>query len=61
MLVKTVLVFLLAMALLALIGRALFPGLLRVRRDHPARPRRCPDCGRFLIGGGAACDCGRNG
>jgi hypothetical protein len=38
MLVKSVIVFLLIMVLVALVGRALFPGKLRLGR-------RCPTCG----------------
>ena len=57
MLFKIILVFLLAMVLVALIGRALFPGALprvmQKRRDPP----RCGKCGRYLIGT-TTCDCG---
>jgi hypothetical protein len=57
MLLKIILVFLLLMVLVALIGRALFPGalprLLRKRADPPA----CAKCGRYLIGR-TTCDCG---
>jgi hypothetical protein len=59
-LVKVVIAFLLAMLLVAMIGRALFPGLLRLGRAHPARPKICPGCGRFLIGT-SRCDCGGRG
>jgi hypothetical protein len=59
-LVKVVIAFLLAMLLVAMIGRALFPGLLRLGRAHPARSRTCPDCGRFQIGA-SRCDCGGRG
>lgn len=57
MLAKIALLFLVGMVLVALIGRALFPGSLRLRRDRAARPGTCPSCGRFLIGKGP-CDCG---
>lgn len=57
MLFKIILVFLLAMVLVALIGRALFPGALpRVMRKRKATPV-CKDCGRYLIGA-KTCDCG---
>jgi hypothetical protein len=59
-LVKAVLAFLLVMALVAMIGRALFPGALRIGRPRPAKPETCPDCGRFLIGS-SRCDCGGRG
>jgi hypothetical protein len=57
MLTKVAILFLAGMVLLALVGRALFPGALRLRRDRTARPQTCPACGRFVIGRGP-CDCG---
>jgi hypothetical protein len=57
MLAKVAIVFLAAMVLMALIGRALFSGSLRLRRDQTRRPGTCPSCGKFLIGKGP-CDCG---
>ena len=57
MLTKVAILFLAAMVLLALVGRALFAGTLRLRRDPARRPETCPSCGRFLIGKGP-CDCG---
>jgi hypothetical protein len=57
MLFKTILVFLGLMALVALIGRALFPSALpRVMRKRAAPPV-CTKCGRYLIGR-KTCDCG---
>ena len=50
MLVKIVLLFLVAMAVLAMFGRLKLPGLRR--KDA----RRCRNCGRFLIGKGP-CEC----
>ncbi|WP_181318235.1 hypothetical protein [Pseudogemmobacter blasticus] len=54
MLVKTILIFLLAMALVGMVGKLLFPNSL------PGLGRRkgafCPDCGRPRIGRGT-CDC----
>jgi hypothetical protein len=57
MLFKIILVFLGLMALVAIIGRALFPSALPrvLRRDR--KPPVCPDCGRHLIGQ-KTCDCG---
>jgi hypothetical protein len=57
MLTKVAILFLAGMVLLALVGRALFPGALRLRRGSAARPAKCPSCGRFMIGK-APCDCG---
>jgi hypothetical protein len=56
-LTKVAVLFLAGMVLLALVGRALFPGRLRLRRDRAARPQTCPSCGLFVIGKGP-CDCG---
>jgi hypothetical protein len=61
MLVKIVTFFLIALAVLAMLGG------LRVRRGHrggrpasregrPGTPRRCPDCGGYVIGTGP-CTC----
>ena len=58
MLIKVTLLFLLAIVLVAMIGRALFPGALRrgtARRDV-GKPGTCPRCGRCLIGKNG-CDC----
>jgi hypothetical protein len=55
-LVKTVIVFLLVMAGIAMLGKALFPGL----RPKSARPPVCRDCGRYLTGPGD-CGCGGKG
>lgn len=57
MLVKVILLFLLAMVLVALIGRAFFPSSLpRVMQKRSGSPR-CAKCGRYLIGT-KTCDCG---
>ena len=45
MLVKVIIVFLLAMALLGMIGRWLYPNAPRLRK-----PAVCRDCGRPRIG-----------
>lgn len=61
MLFKTILVFLLGMALIGMIGKALFPGKLgrigRFRRKT-LKPPVCPRCGRYIIGS-SECDCGK--
>jgi hypothetical protein len=57
MLLKIIFLFLALMALVALIGRALFPGALpKVLRKKSAAPV-CAKCGRYLIGR-KSCDCG---
>jgi hypothetical protein len=55
MLVKIITFFLIFMAVLALFGRLRLP---RPRRkdDLPPKPRKCPDCGAYLIGKGP-CRC----
>ena len=57
MLFKIILLFMLAMFLVAIVGRVLFPSalppVLRKRKGTP----RCGRCGRYLIGRGG-CDCG---
>jgi hypothetical protein len=60
MLVKTMLLFLLGMVLIAMIGRALFPGAVRRlvhRRSAALQPGACPHCGAYIIGKGP-CACG---
>jgi hypothetical protein len=57
MLFKVILVFLGLMILIALAGRALFPGALpKALRKRPSPPV-CAKCGRYLIGR-KTCDCG---
>jgi len=52
MLVKIIIVFLLAMVLVGMVGKVLFPGALpRVMRRAPI----CKDCGRHIVG--KTCDC----
>lgn len=61
MLVKIVILFLAAMALIGLIGKLLFPQTFRrvtSRRVSLAKPARCSRCGRYLLGKGG-CDCGK--
>ena len=59
MLVKTILLFLLGMVLIAMIGRALFPGAVRRlvnRRSAALKPGTCTRCGTYIIGKGP-CAC----
>lgn len=58
MLVKIIIVFLGCMALIGMIGKALFPDAFRRVTSRPAKPPRCKGCGRYLIGKGG-CDCGK--
>jgi hypothetical protein len=56
-LLKIVTVFLLAMAVLAMLGRLRLGRRGTGRHDTlPPRPRKCPDCGAYLIGRGP-CAC----
>lgn len=57
MLTKIIFVFLLVMVLIALIGRALFPGALPKVLRKKSSPPVCGKCGRYLIGR-KTCDCG---
>jgi hypothetical protein len=60
MLGKSILLFLLGMVLIAMIGRALFPGSVRRlvhRRSAALKPGTCPRCGTHIIGKGP-CACG---
>jgi hypothetical protein len=57
MLVKTIIVFLGLMVLVALIGRAFFPTALPRALRKRADPPVCGKCGRYLIGR-KQCDCG---
>ncbi|MCF8510152.1 MAG: hypothetical protein K9G43_01780 [Rhodobacteraceae bacterium] len=62
MLFKIILIFLLGMALIGMIGKALFPGridtLTRLRRNNRKTPV-CSRCGRYIIGQ-KGCDCGKS-
>ena len=61
MLVKIVILFLAAMALIGFVGKLLFPQTFRrmtSRRPALAKPTRCRRCGRYLIGKGG-CDCAK--
>ena len=63
MLVKIFILFLGGMALIGLIGKWLFPGAIRravTKRMSLAKPSRCAECGRYLIGQ-RGCDCGKKG
>lgn len=61
MLVKTVILFLAAMALVGFIGKLLFPRTFKritSRKASLGKPPRCARCGRYLLGKGG-CDCGK--
>lgn len=53
MLVKVILLFLLAMVLIGMIGKLLFPG--RMPRLGRRKPATCPDCGRPQVGRRCPC------
>ncbi|WP_435257497.1 hypothetical protein ACSBLW_15490 [Thioclava sp. FR2] len=56
MLFKIILIFLLAMILIGMIGKALFPDAMsRGLRRARGNPAVCKSCGRYVIG--KACDC----
>lgn len=54
MIVKIVILFLVAMGVLAMFGRLRFPG------QDKLRSAKCPKCGRFRIGKGP-CACQKGG
>ncbi len=59
MLIKTILLFLIAMGVLALFGRLRFPRLSKREGKKTAllaKPEICPRCGRYQIGK-THCDC----
>lgn len=61
MLFKIILVFLLAMVLVGMIGKVLFPGRidrLTALRRKTLKPPVCRQCGRYIIGS-SGCDCGK--
>lgn len=58
MLVKTIIVFLGLMVLVALIGRALFPSVMPGILRKGKSSGKCTKCGRHLIGQ-KTCDCAR--
>ena len=59
MLIKAVLVFLGVMVIIAMLGKALFPGAASRMVTRRRKPGLCARCRRPLIGR-AGCDCGRN-
>ena len=60
MLLKIVVIFLLAMVLVGMIGKLVFPSALdQMKRRARLKPRVCTRCGRHVIGSG--CDCGKKG
>jgi hypothetical protein len=58
MLVKVIIVFLGFMAIIAFIGRALFPSALPRVMQKRQGPPRCSKCGRYLMGR-KTCTCER--
>lgn len=65
MMVKIVTFFLIGMAILAMFGRLRIPGLGKGRSKSSGplpKPRRCKQCGRINVVGGACetCDEGTN-
>lgn len=52
--IQIVVLFLIGMAVLAVVGRV----KRGIRKPTAAKPRKCPSCGRHLIGKGA-CPCGK--
>lgn len=66
MLVKVILLFLLAMAVIGMVGNLVFPGrfdpLAHLRRKSLAfrrKPPVCSRCGRYMIGT-SGCECGKS-
>ena len=61
MLVKIIVIFLLAMVLIGMVGKVLFPNrldrLTRLRAKRKIAPV-CSRCGRYMIGS-STCDCGK--
>ncbi|MBN2629183.1 MAG: hypothetical protein JXR75_01430 [Rhodobacteraceae bacterium] len=61
MLVKIILIFLLAMVLVGMIGKLVFPSALdRMKTKARLKPAVCKTCGRYIVGKGG-CDCGKKG
>ncbi len=60
MILKIISLFLIFMVVLGMFGKLRFPGSGRLSgrlgQGKLSRPKKCPDCGRFLIGGGP-CGC----
>lgn len=62
MLFKIIIVFLLAMGLVGMVGKALFPGKLdrlAALRRRAVKAPVCSRCGRYMIGS-SNCDCGKS-
>jgi len=61
-LVKIVSLFLIGIAVLAMLGRLRFPGSPRRvgKGETPTKPRKCRHCGAYRIGEGP-CPCRRKG
>lgn len=65
MLVKVIIIFLLAMVLVGMVGKILFPGAVDRAIGRKRTLALCPGCGRPIIGksgsGKAGCGCGKKG
>lgn len=60
MLVKVILIFLLAMLLVGMVGKLVFPSAIdRMKAKARLRSPVCKSCGRYVIG--KSCDCGKKG
>ena len=60
MLVKIIVLFLLAMVLVGMIGKLVFPSALdRMKSKAKLKGPVCKQCGRYVIG--KSCDCGKKG
>ena len=60
MLVKIIILFLLAMVLVGMIGKLVFPSAIdRMKSKALGRKPVCKSCGRYVIG--KSCDCGKKG
>ncbi|MDR7124585.1 hypothetical protein [Pseudotabrizicola sp. 4114] len=60
MLFKIILIFLLAMVLVGMVGKLVFPSAIdRMKNKALGRGPVCRSCGRYIIG--KSCDCGKKG
>jgi hypothetical protein len=60
MLFKVILIFLLAILLVGMVGKVLFPSALdRMKAKARLKGPVCRTCGRYVIG--KSCDCGKKG
>lgn len=60
MLVKIIIIFLLAMGLIGMIGKLVFPSAIdRMKSKARLKPPVCKSCGRYVIG--KSCNCAKKG